>query len=297
MLNFFKKKEEEGEGVMPKSSLSKGLIFGLGGALIIVLIILGVVFGGQIKDKLTGKSPADSNQSADAAKVRVTIITKKDCVDCWDVNLLIDALKQNNVNITGQETVYIDDAKTKTLIDKYKITKVPTVLVAGELEKNDSLKQIWQTLGEIIDNVFVFRQVIPPYIDVATGQLKGKFSAIYLTDKSCSTCYDVKIHENALKNLGMNPTNAKEVDVASDEGKALVAKYKITKVPTLILNGELAEYQSLTQVWPTVGEIASDGAYVLTKAEEMGTYRNLTTGKIVVVQPQTATSTAPAVAQ
>ena len=151
------------------------------------------------------------------------------------------------------------------------------------------MTQLWTALGEIINKVFVFRQIIPPYIDVATGQLKGKITLTYLTDNACTTCYNVHLHDTALKNLAITPTDTKTVDVSSDEGKSIVTKYSIREVPTILISGEVGEYKSLTSIWSQVGTIASDGTYVLTKAELMGTYYDLSKNKAVTPPPATST--------
>jgi len=289
MFKFFKKKEEDG-GELKISSMKKGLIYGGAAALVVVIIILAVVFWPW------NKGAKNTNTAADS-KLKVTIITKKDCTDCFDVNLLLDALKQNNAKITKQTTEYLGDKDAQKLIDKYKITKVPTVLISGDLDKNPTLQNLWKNLGEVIDKVFVFRQVIPPYIDVASGQLKGKITVTYLTDQSCKTCYDVKLHEVALKNLGIEAKDTKTVDISSAEGKDLVSKYKIDKVPTILLSGEVVEYQQLVQLWPTYGKITDDKTYIFTKLDVMGTYMDLAKDKVVEVDLQQQPATTAPVTQ
>ena len=299
MLKFFKKSETDGQ----KENLIRGLAYGLGGALIIAIIVLLIIFSSQIKDRIKkGGADTNTNQvSADAPKLRIIVVTSKLCADkCFDINLFLDALKQNGIKEVGTETLNVEDSQGKALAEKYKITKVPTVLISGELDKNPQLAQAWASLGEIIDQVFVFRKLIPPYIEVATGELKGQFSLVYLTNESCSKCYDVKLHDTALGNLGLKTNDNKIVDVSSDEGKELLKKYAILSVPTILLSGDLAEYSGLQQIWPQVGIIASDGTYVFTKMDEMGSYMNLKTGKLVEVAPPTATApdaTAPVVTQ
>ena len=93
MLNFFKKGEAENK----KINMIKGLVYGLGGALIILIIVLFIIFGGQIKDKISGKNTdtnTNANQEAakDAPKLRITIVTSKNCEGkCFDINLFLNA--------------------------------------------------------------------------------------------------------------------------------------------------------------------------------------------------------------
>jgi hypothetical protein len=282
MFNFFKRDDEEEKQI----SFVRGLSYGLGGTLIILIIALLVIFGSKLvkSDNNSDDGVPDGN-SAEASKLRITVVTSKSCEgSCFDINLFLDALRQNNIEELGLETLYIEDNQGKELADRYAITKVPTVLIAGELNKDPQLAGAWAALGEIIDDVFVFRQLIPPYIEVETGNVRGEFDLTYLTDQSCEDCYDVNLHDTALINLGLNPKSSTVADIDSDEGQALVDRYSITKVPTIVMTGDLSEYQGLQQIWSIVGEISDEGAYVFTGLEEMGTYKDLESGEVVEVE-------------
>lgn len=276
LSKLFTRREEE-----KKISFVKGIVIGVIIAIVILVVVL-IIF----LPRALGKSKGATSP----ANLKVTIITKKDCKECWDVNLLLDAIKQGNVKIKGTKTLNIEDKSTKKIIDQYKITKVPTILVSGDLNKDANMKQLWTALGEIIDGTFVFRQVIPPYIDVATRELKGKITLTYLTDDSCKECYNVHLHDNALQNLAITPGTTKTIDISSAEGKALVSKYQIKAVPTMLISGEVGEYKNLTSIWEQVGIVAGDGTYVFTKAELMGTYKDLSKNKVVIPPASTSTS-------
>lgn len=288
MLDFFKK----GEGEEDKQvGLIRGLSYGLGGALIILIVILLIVFGGKLKDKIGGGDNEGDDTTlivgelGEPSKLRITILTSRECGDkCFDIELFLGALRQMNVEETGLETLYVEDNQGKELAERYAVTKLPTVLISGELDKNPLMAQAWTALGDIIDGVFVFRQLIPPYVEFPGGNLRGEFSVVYLTDDSCDECYDVNLHTAALTNLGLLPVQSTTVDVGTADGQDLVDKYNISLVPTIILNGDLAEYQSLQQIWAMVGNVTNDGSYVFTGLSEMGTHKNLETGKIVVVE-------------
>ena len=279
-----------------KNPFASGLIIGLVVALIIVVIILLLVFGGKM---FAGdKNATGANKKLD---INITVLTKKDCPECWDVNLFIDALKQKNIKNPKPKIVYIDSSKGKKLIDQYKITKVPTVLLSGDLTSDQDLKAGLGVLGDIINKVFVLRQVIPPYIDVKTGEEKGRLSIIYLTDSSCKDCYDVTLNADILKNkFVIAPKDSKTIDVNSPEGKQLVAKYGIKLVPTFLLQGQVSEYTGLQQIWSQIGQVTNDGTYIFTQVDQMGTYKDLVKNKVIVppppkpqqlIQPVTSTKT------
>jgi len=277
MFNFGKKKKEE-------KNMMTGMAYGLGGAVIVVVIVLVVVFV-FIKDK--DVDPADggvADANIIAPEMRFTIVTKEDCEDCFDINLVMDALLQAGVKEKGRETLYLGERNADELVEQYNIEKVPALLVSGELEKDERLIPFWQNLGEIIDGVFVLRQVVPPYIVVDSGELKGLASMIYLTDESCDECYDVRFHDSVLVGqFAFSPRDRRAVDVSSDEGEALVEKYDIDLVPTILLRGEVGVYPGVAQIWPEVGEITADGTYIFTSLELMGNHKDLSTGKVVEV--------------
>lgn len=281
---LFAKKEEGQEA--KKSTFGRGLIIGVIIAVIILVVVLLLVFGGRLFGKKPGKIT-----TGQSVELKYTIVTSKACgTKCWDTSLFFDVLAQNGGKEKGRTTIYIEDAAAKETVNKFKITQVPTILVSGELNKNAQLKGFFDALGETIDNTFVLRQVIPPYIDTATGQLKGEVAVTYITDAACKECYDVKLHEASLTNFGVMTGNTKTVDVSSAEGKELLKKYNITKVPTIIITGQPAEYQSLKSIWATVGEVASDGSYVFTKLDEMGgSYFDLKQNKLIKAAPASTT--------
>ena len=54
-----------------------------------------------------------------------------------------------------------------------------------------------QNLGKKADDgALVVTSVPPPYLDVASGAVKGKFSVTYLTDKNCKECSKEGIFDN-----------------------------------------------------------------------------------------------------
>lgn len=287
MFNPFRKKDEEGNNTM-----AIGMVIGLAVAIIIIAVALFLVFKGQ-KGGNNG-NPAGST-AATPVNLSFTIINQKDCTDCFDVNLLVDSLKnapQSPIKVTSVVTLDASDAKAKDLIKKYQITKIPTLIATGAIDKNAELSAFFLQIGTVDNGVFVLRQVVPPYIDVASGQLKGKLALTYLVDATCKNCLDITLQDQALQSAGIFIKDQKTVDVSSTEGKAIVAKYKITKVPTILIGGQTADYPGFDTNWINFGTIAADGTHIFTKVELMGgPYRDLTTNKIVT--PPASTSTAP----
>lgn len=223
---------------------------------------------------------------ASPAKINIVKITDKNCLDCFDLERIIGQLRKTSVKIKREEALDRQDTKAQKIISQYNISRLPVFLVTGDLDKNNELIRFWKIFGEKRDDgkTFLLTKVFPPYVEAASGEVRGRFSLIYLTDVSCDECYDVTKHEIALSNLGLpvRAENSRVVDIKTAESEELISRYKIEHVPTIILRGDLTVYDALTHVWKSVGTIEEDGAYVFREEGEkiMGKYKNLKTGKV-----------------
>ncbi|HSR89647.1 MAG TPA: hypothetical protein VLK22_04650 [Candidatus Udaeobacter sp.] len=256
-------------------------VFGIILASILVSSSVFIKANGILNKKLT-----ETKEANRPANLELTILNDQNCSDCFDVKPLLDQLQKENVKFNTYQSIDSASEAGKQLITKFAIKKLPTFTLSGELTKNPNLAKFFSQAGDITANTFVFRQTGGPYTDVMTGKVKGRLNLTLLTDITCTECYDVTQHENILKQFGMQP-NAKVVDIKSAEGTALKNKYGIKMVPTFVLSGDVNAYPSFKPVWPQVGIIATDGAYVFTKGVPlMGTYKNLTTNKVIVPPAQ-----------
>jgi len=102
-----------------------------------------------------------------------------------------------------------------------------------------------------------------------------------LDDKSCESCYNVSLHKRVLPSFGVQVGEEELVDISSSKGKALLAQYNITAVPTILLDKEAQRYPTLMAIWSQVGAAAEDGTLVFTRASSMGAYKDLSTGDII----------------
>lgn len=233
-------------------------------------------------------------EAAKPAELEITVLSVPSCPECVDMNDLLTPLKNTDkVQIRKEETVEYTSDKGAELVKKYGVIRVPTLLVTGDTTKLFDVASFVQNLGtQAEDGTLVITNVPAPYVDVASGAVKGKFTATYITDKACKDCYDPVLHRRALAGLAMKPAEEKFSDRADAEGRRLISRYSITSVPTVILTGDLGEYPRFAQVWPTVGTVAKDGTHVFSQGQElMGVYHDLKTGK--VVKPKVPDPAAP----
>ena len=220
-------------------------------------------------------------------KTTATVLYDTQCTDCFDVGMLAEQLKQIGVSVTIKKIDY-QSKEGKDLIKNYKIKKIPTLLLSKDAMEYDQIKTIWQQVGtQETDGMLVLRTINPPYINAQTGQRQEAPSIMYISDKTCDKCYNVTLHKKLLEsNFGMKFNEERFIDVASKDGNRIVSKYKITKVPTVLISSEAKEYNNFQKLWQSVGIVADDGSYVFTKLDliEGATYKDLKNKIISTVQ-------------
>lgn len=234
-----------------------------------------------------GKRLAENEEAKRPANLEITVIKDSSCGDCFSVDSILETIKNENVSIISEKNLEAVDAEAIGIINKFKITKVPALLVAGELTKNQKLSDLLSKMGEIRDGTFVLAKIGAPYVLATSGDVRGRVKLTLLSDKSCEECYNVTQHDTILRNFGLNTEDQEIIDINSTEGKKLVKQYKIKLVPTFVLTGEVSEFPALLNVWPSVGTVEEDGSYVFREGvKQMGAYKDLNTGKSITPPPQ-----------
>lgn len=213
-------------------------------------------------------------------RVSVTHISDENCKLCTDLSPFILQLKQAGVTIIKEEEIGVEDASS--LISKYELEKIPAIIISKDLSVYDQITQNWLLLGSIEDDgSYIFREINPPYYDLEKKEVMGLVDITFLLDQSCSDCYDVGIHKQILTNPGgynINIQNEKEIDISDEEGKELIKKYNIIKVPTILLSSEASVYPSAKSL-ENFFNLEDDGSYVFTNFDAMGKdiiYKDLT---------------------
>ncbi len=240
---------------------------------------------GEVKDKsfvFTKVTPifVDAATKKEIGKVTATILTDPTCSQCFDPKLTVEAFKKAGVKITDQKELTWNSTGGQKMINQYKITKVPTFLLSSDIEYYDNIKSIWNRIGTVEqDKTYIARTLLLPYRDLDKGQVLGLIDLIYLTDSTCGDCYKPEtVQKNILtQGFGVGLKSERKIDISSGEGKVLVAKYKITKVPTMLLSPDADQYVRLKNIWKSVGTVESDGWYVFREMQQLGDikYKNL----------------------
>lgn len=256
-------------------------MFNILALIILVFLVINIIVNAKT-NALLNKKIAQAEELARPADIDIIFLKDLSCQDCFDVQPIVEAIKKDNVKVESEKTLDIASSDGMDLINKYNIDKAPTFIITGEVEKNISLKNLWPKIGQVLDSTFIFRQTAPPYTEISTGEIRGRAKLIILVDIDCIDCYDVTQHEIILSRLGFPVQNQEIVDSLSNQGKELINKYKITMLPTIILTGDIDAYLSLKSIWPQVGSIEQDGAYVFRQGvKQMGNFKDLNTGEII----------------
>lgn len=93
--------------------------------------------------------------------VSLISLTDKSCQDCYDVARHKAILTQTfGVKLVSEQTMDVSSASGRSLVKKYSITAVPTVLVSPAAGDYSDLKNAWPSAGTVEkDGWYVFRQM------------------------------------------------------------------------------------------------------------------------------------------
>ncbi|MFH1256352.1 MAG: hypothetical protein V1494_03585 [Candidatus Diapherotrites archaeon] len=216
--------------------------------------------------------------------VDLVSLSDSSCEKC-SKPLTAQDLESAGIGIYSSKEVEASSDEGRALIAKYSIEKLPTIIASNDINAYDSMREALSNIGEYeSDGFYVLREVQPPYNDLSTGKLVGLTSLTYLVDASCAECYDANVHRQILENnFGIAVESEKYIDISSAEGKALLADYNITAVPTAIISGDASAYTGLNSAWGQVGTVEPDGAYVFRELSLLGEikFKDLASGKII----------------
>ena len=257
-------KTESHEGGHGKKELSKSFYNRLYFVLVIALVLFGLYNMSQISSfgKVYDQKLAEAKEAARPAEIQLTVITTT-CKDCYDINAVVGVIESTGVNVTSKKELEVSSDEAKKLIGKYNIEKIPTVIVTGETDKSKSLVYKLKEISEEKEGAYVFTKLEPPFVDSSNGKVRGKISLIHLKNDECEECFNLSSAIDQLSRSGLVFKNKETVDISSDEGKSLISKYGIKKVPTIIMDKEAEVYTLIAQSWSNLGTIESEGSFVM----------------------------------
>lgn len=239
----------------------------------------------------------DVASSSIKGKVTAILLEEKSCTNCFNLSQVMEELKRAGIK-SSETRIDSKSAEGKQLISQYKIEKLPTIIFNKDALEYDVVKQVWSQVGsEESDGKLVLRLVSPPYVNVSTGKTDGLVDLTILVDSTCKECFNASVLKDLFaQSFSMAFEKTKNVDVSSNEGKALAKKYNIELVPTVVLSKDAAAYPNIGQAWKQVGTIEKDNSFVFRNVpmlkdyfDQQGqsfSYKNITSGEIL---PKAAT--------
>ncbi len=257
---------------------TQGLIF-VALALAAALSIANVyIIGGRFGDVKEVETIA--KEMMRPADIEVISLVKGDCINCYDITKSVTALKGMNVNIKNEKTVSFDSAEGKDLADKYKILKLPALIVSGEINKTDQLNKFFESNGAVIDDKnAVYTNIMPPYYDVAQDSVLGGVSLIHIEDDSCTDCVSMKQFDNALKQAGVGIVDVQSYNYDSATAQQLIQSSGIKKVPAMMISKDIEAYPKLAEQLKQSGSVLKGNYYIM--YTPLPPYRDLGSNKIV----------------
>ncbi len=215
-------------------------------------------------------------------RIAITNIIDSSCDLCSSFDGFVSTLENNGVRITERKTLEYTATEAKDLISKFSVQKIPAIVLSADIVEYKFVQSFWSQLNATEKSgFFALHTTTPPYRNTSTNKIDGLVTLYTITDDSCANCYNASVHKQILLSFGIKPQKESVIDISSPSGKEITIKYNITKVPTIMLSPDASLYSSLVQIWPTVGTVDKDGWFVFRNVEIMGTYKDLSSGKIV----------------
>lgn len=202
--------------------------------------------------------------------IGLIVVNADACPSCNSAAGLADQVRQflnatANITTGGPKTVQSSSDEGKGLIAKYNITRLPALLITGNLSDASFLSQWSPDIGSVeSDGVLVSRSLYPPYYDLAAGKVSGKVSGIAILPSNCTECVDGSQYLASLEgpSFGVVFANKTILNASDSEAQAIIARYNVTKLPTVILDSEITAYPFYQEQILPVGTYEG-GHYVL----------------------------------
>lgn len=216
-------------------------------------------------------------------KLNVTVIEDSNCLNCFKVEGVIRTLNvPGKYAVDQNRRVSKDSNEGKSLIELYQLKTLPSVIVTGEVK--DDLKKVWTdtNVGTIDGNTLIMRQHQLPYFGVEENRIVGEVEMIIVQDSNCLQCKkllkDVERDENGFGSLNQpvaiaSDTGGQEqsvfvstvwfVERSSKEGQALIERWGLQRVPTILFSSSLNDYDYFNRFSGEAGfVIMRDGWFV-----------------------------------
>lgn len=200
--------------------------------LIWIIVVLVVIFA------LLSIFPSSLNFIKKEKTYSLEVIKIEGCPACFDLNSISSGLgKIDNVKIKSEKSLEYNSSEAEKLIDKYKIERIPALIVSGNIDKINLDVNFFRK-GK---NYAIFDKPAP-YLELNSGQVKGIVNLKEVFDSSCKDCTSLSNIKTQLEGIQVKVGNYEMVPSTSDNGKKLIEENNIIYLPSLLVSKELNEY-------------------------------------------------------
>ncbi|MBI2550630.1 hypothetical protein HYV83_05660 [Candidatus Woesearchaeota archaeon] len=242
-------------------------------AVALLLIVVFQAFQAFTLSQKLDAMAAEAQELNRPAVIELTAISA-DCEECAPLQQVISTVEGAKVNITKTTTLESKDSEAQELVVKYAIKRLPTVVITGEVDRVSLASLAGFTKA---DDALIYSQQ-PPYVDAATGDVKGLVSLTYVNVSSCKECPDLMGVVQQLRSQ-VKVKEVKVVDFSSSDGSEIVKEFSMLRLPGILVSAEVNEYLLAAQL-AQVGTVKKGGAIALGANPP---YLNVSTGEITGV--------------
>src|SRR3989344_203211 len=195
--------------------------------LLAAAVVLSLVSSGIVGSKArAGREAAKlAEEAAMPTNIDVVTITASPRKDCFDIKTILENVKKENVKITSEKNIDASSTEAKQLITNYKINKLPTTIVTGEVSRQ-SVKSFFGAGWQTNEKSAVYTGQLPQYTDAA-GIVKGMVEVTQIVDRSCEKCGDMSNVVDFFNQSGVKFSSEKTFDYDSNEGRELISKFGV----------------------------------------------------------------------
>lgn len=219
---------------------------------LLFFVLLNFYFVYQMK----GSIKTTPEQPQALPQVELSIITTPDCPDCFDIETISRMIRRARLNITKESQYPWNSDEAKTIITQSNISHAPALVLSGQVQS------LYMEPLVPYGNQLVFDYSTPPYIEVATGQVLGRARLMVLDAQGCAKCFNVSSVLDQIQHV-VKVSNMTRVSYKDPHAKALIKKYNISRVPSVILSKDAELYLVVNRSWNSLGTWEEDGSMVL----------------------------------
>ena len=254
--------------------------------LLIALLAAFVIFSGvnayllgDVSSKITGKV-LEMKELHRPANLEVVKLVPENCEDCFNIERAVVDLKGKNVNVTSEKTISAESAEAKQFIEAYGLETLPALMITGEINKSESLKNFFNSVGKIDGEVALYTKIEPVFFDLKENSVKGRVKVISIVDSGCASCTNFEGFVDYLRQNRVSISESREVEWNSAEGKELLKKFNLVKAPALLVSEDISEYKLIPALMRNqLNATISQGWFAMSAFK--APYREVSSGKVV----------------